>query len=82
MMQYVSKIIIEFVPSLVVISYSGKIHLENFHFSEIIKQLAIHSNSRMVFYPSMYKTFLDKQSEDYQLGEEYEDTFRYLIEPF
>lgn len=47
----------EYNPSMVVVSYSGKIRIENEYFVELIKQLTVISNFRLMFYPNHAKMF-------------------------
>ena len=47
----------EYNPSMIILSYSGKIHLDNEYFVEMIKQLTVISNFRLVFYPNHAKMF-------------------------
>jgi hypothetical protein len=50
--------ILSFNPSIIIISYSQKININNEYFIELIKQLTILSNYKIIFYPNLSKNYL------------------------
>lgn len=47
----------EYNPSMIIVSYSGKINIESTYFIELIKQLTLISNFRLVLYVNQAKMF-------------------------
>ncbi len=57
----------EFNPTLIMISYSGRIHIEDHHFVELIQELTKIANYKLVLFPNFTAAFVPKekaQTED------------------
>lgn len=62
----------EYNPSVVVLSYSGKVTVDTDYFVELIKQLTIVSNFRLLFYPNQGKMFcFDEKGPEIVVGEDF-----------
>ena len=51
----------EFNPSFILISYSGRIHIEDHHFVEIMQELTKIANYKLLFYPNLTSSFVTKE---------------------
>ncbi len=62
----------EYNPSMIVLSYSGKINIDNDYFVEMVKQLAVISNFRLLFYVNHAKMFcFDEKGPEVAAGEDF-----------
>lgn len=51
----------DFNPAAIIVSYSGKLHIENRHFVEIMKELTKVSNYKVVMFPNLTKSYVFDQ---------------------
>lgn len=54
----------DFNPSVIIISYSGKLTIENRHFIEIIKEMVRLGNYKVMLFPNLTKTYLFEDTND------------------
>lgn len=47
----------DFNPAVILVSYSGKLSIEDYHFTEIIKDLTKIANYKVILFPNLTKTF-------------------------
>ena len=51
----------EFNPSYVMISYSGRVKIEDGHFVEMIQELTKVANYKLIFYPNLTTAFCSEE---------------------
>lgn len=56
--------ILEFNPSVIVVSYSQKVYIENEYFVEMMKELTITANYKVVFFANLFKNYLFEEFYD------------------
>lgn len=51
----------EFNPHIIMVSYSGRIHIEDHHFVEIMQELTKISNYKLLLFPNLTSAFVSKE---------------------